>query len=687
MPNFMYDGTFGSLLSPGQDPPGPTPPEFNLSHGTLTHPARVPMSHDWNGQGEIVSTCFEVDGTPLQFDIGMNLDLDDWAGQTVTVKLILKIGENGSIRNASAETSVAVPTWLDVRTLRNDMPTDAQPGGNYQTYLEAIQWMESETGARRKLEIHPHTSGQWLIEGDEYWYLGFRFNQCAIKGVGGTPVVLNGQGTSTPPYGPYLWHCENIDDVTIANLEFRNADRHAIRIALNSQKVLIKDVIFQDTIASGIKIQTDLGDFDLANCESRNAVAGPLGGEDFTANGFFVLSGDGIRFHSCLAEENGQVPPAQINVGGDGFHVTGTSGTVQNVEFNHCQSIKNGRQGFLILNGITNTSIKYCESAENQGSGFQIEYGNAIPGGPKTSIGIIRGCEARDNNAVRAEYGFWLDGCEDWIVERCFAHGNGGGIRIGDIASNVIVRNNIIAGNNGNLIPIAVVDCGSWGLYASEYCEDVKIYNNTFAANGIRRTYEGRALNNGSGIYHDSLNSSGFSFFSNIVSENILNDLGRNNNWHIGLATGYVAVVRWNDNLYWMEPRPDGYRLSAAAPSDIDYNDWKSMTGFDADTLYSDPMLDSSYKPQAGSSAIGAGAPAAVSGTTGDATVIAVDDEKVFRLLDYVEINGEKRAIVGLSPGGITLGASVNVTTGDPIYFCDRHYGVNLDQGADIVLA
>jgi len=348
--------------------------------------------------------------------------------------------------------------------------------------------------------------------------------------------------------GNYIIHIEGKDFVTISNLEICNTPN--------------------GSNPTGILIRGNGSGHLIENCHIHS-IKNPNG----NAHGINVYANDG------------DIPISNIKI--------------QNNEINDCQL---GSSESLTLNGnvdgfwILNNKIHDNDNIGIDMAGF---WGAAISN-DQTRNGICRGnlvynISSKNNpayNGYLAADGIYVDGGKNIIIEQNVVHNVDYGIEVSSenkdkVTDSVTVRDNIIY--SGNKAGIAFGGSGTDNGWA----KNCNFYNNTLYKNAQYSSGYAEILIQKSQDNH---------FFNNIIycgSKNVMIDDYQN----------YYSGNSFNYNLWFSDDASNTEWDMAGGITGFD--NYKSTTGFGANSLFSDPTFENTssnnFRLQSGSPAIDMG--------------------------------------------------------------------------------
>lgn len=648
---------------------------------TLTHQAAVLPSQQrftvaYSSEPELTFEKFTVMAgaqmTEFPANNGRVLDLGPWAGQTVTVTVTVQGRSPLGDWLGSDSVSVAVPAWAAVLRLDDTLT----PGGNdFNTWSSAIAAIAAAS-AGTVLQIYPHSSGKWTMSSSDYLNLSGA-SDVAIEGFGlPGSVVVDGDADNASAGNKTLLRVVNGQRVTLSNLTFEKCLFGAIAVTGTSSEITFRDVLITGSYGRSAYVSTTGSQIQWIGCTSRDAIQEPIAfdtGADRDGVGMWILESAGTDMINCQVIDCNEATA-------DGIRISGAN--VVNTRLLHTMVSGSARQGVLVLNGPDKTVIDGCSSIGNGATGYQIECSEIVA----TGSGVLRNSVAANNSAIGStEAGVWIDGqaglvTDNWLVENCEFYGNAIGILVGEQASNVVVRGNYVHDNQAQ--QSSTQDKSSWGLWIYNDVSNAVFYNNTVVRNGKIDSDRSAASTNGSGIYAwQTAGSSDIRAINNLVSDNVLNSAGGNDANQIMFPSGDGAVVEWDYNLYWNEPRTNGYANSAGGPF-WDFDNWKTNTVWDVSTIRQDPNLDGGDKPQMGSPALGNGRHQTTITAVANGSQFTVGYSGWFKEGDRIEINGSSHEIVAIAGNDITLSTPSSAAIGNVVWHYDRAAGANRNIGA-----
>ena len=277
-----------------------------------------------------------------------------------------------------------------------------------------------------------------------------------------------------------------------------------------------------------------------------------------------------------------------------------------------CRIADNGVLG-ISMNNSTDWLIDGCEVSGNNRRHMSMPYSAGIKVIPDCA-GTIQNCVVRDNFAN----GIWFDTCNSGkpiVVRNNVVTGNspvqGGNYDVSALcATGIFIEISSNASVYGNLVS----DTACIGI-ASSGSRNVRIFNNT-----IRNTHEVGA---GGPRGHYALLVDrplpGYPVEDVQVYNNLLVDNLCDYDFIVTRQDGYLMrLLRFDHNLIW-RATPGGSAAPAARAAfqyaGTTYNSlttWTSVSGFDAHSLSTPPLVDASLRPLAGSPLIDAGTSSAI---------------------------------------------------------------------------
>jgi hypothetical protein len=277
------------------------------------------------------------------------------------------------------------------------------------------------------------------------------------------------------------------------------------------------------------------------------------------------------------------------------------SGGVTNVSVHDC-ILQNAGQGVEVDwdGGVTNNINIYNNTITDHRFGVQV--GSWVSSGSTSNINIY-GKSINDwSNCNTSNNYYHLDGIIIW--------GDQG------YPTNVSIYNNYIYGDfvaNGTAFIYCTWD-GLTGTGTSSVCN---IFNNVIVINNSNN--QGKAFGTGSHtgppklLNNTIIGQAPSSGLNNLIQVDGVIGLSQNNLFLnssqaiSSYASTFPSNVTTSDyNLYYgFNSQPFVYNISSGGIY-ISYSQWQSL-GYDANGLTGNPSLDSNYKPQAGSAAIGKG--------------------------------------------------------------------------------
>jgi len=291
--------------------------------------------------------------------------------------------------------------------------------------------------------------------------------------------------------------------------------------------------------------------------------------------------------------------------------VAGISNLV--IDGNEVFKITPGPSEAIVLNGNVHdfvVSNNYVHQVNN--IGIDVIGGEGRSPDPATDF--ARNGQVVGNRVTRATFkgggrdaaGVYVDGAENVVVERNFVWRNDVGIEVNAlhpsrVASGIVVRDNVIASNNGVGLSIGGTDLATGSV------QGCSVTNNTLYRNDAKRTGGGELrIQRASG---------------NVVSNNIVS--GRGGSLLVN-AEPTAGANTLNYNLYFSPDGPGRVRFAWGGPAVSGFGAFRAASGQEAASVFANPLLDKPGKTDAHvlatSPAVNAGDPL-FTGAVGEADV------------------------------------------------------------------
>ena len=619
---------------------------------TPTNPCVVPTTFSYNEDPclPLISetlTVTHAGGTdPIDLPLlGNNLKLDDYQGEIVTLTYEI----NSGCGTEQVTENVTVPSFNNVYTVNPDLPVSAT---NFQTLTAGV----AALGNGDKLIIEPRTyvinSGS---EGSRI-DLNNKKDSCITTSSGvatldcSAVTLTNGSVRTSRASGSYFSNLEIINGNTWAlysedmgNAVYENINIHETGTGVTSIGMYIYDG----------KNVTVIGG-DLSNNEGTGLVVGGPGPADF---------GNDVTIDGVISNFNGR----------DGINTNNNRDLIiRNSTFGW-----NRRSGVIVIGeGSQGALLENNLILQNEDAGVQIE--NAASGV------TVRRNKIRGNNTYitggGGEAGMWLDQNSNCVIEYNDISENHTGIRIAaNLAgsnktetNDVIVRYNRVYDNNAQ---ITEDYGGNEAALEIKHSERIHIYHNTFSKNGNTST-SGGVGKNGIEFFPESSSGSltgivtnSVYFLNNIVTETIAKTGARTMSLN---ALSELDVL--DANVYFGSPDTLPYEIGGSSYNFANYQTVAGGSGFEANSVESDPLLDDDLVPQPGSPALGAAIDLAeitfISGLD-----IGLNYPGMFTSGDIVEFpDGSIATVSGVDANSITVDAvpgTAAVSQGVTLFDCD----------------
>jgi hypothetical protein len=299
-----------------------------------------------------------------------------------------------------------------------------------------------------------------------------------------------------------------------------------------------------------------------------------------------VSNGSGIRLteaNSFIEIRNNRI----MNMKGQnamGITVYGTEPTrgISNlvIDGNEVFKVQSAPSEALVLNGNVHdfvVSNNYVHHVNNIGIDFIGGEGRS----PDPTTDFVRNGLVSGNRVTRASFkgggrdaaGVYVDGAENVVVERNFVWRNDVGIEVNAlhpsrVASGIVVRDNVIAGNNTVGLSVGGTDLATGSVQGCTFT------NNTLYRNDAKRTGVGELR-----IQRAS---------SNVIENNLVSGRGGSLLVNVEPTAGANAL---NYNLYFS---PDGEaraRFAWGGPALSGFGAFRTASGQDAASLFANPLL------------------------------------------------------------------------------------------------
>ncbi len=404
---------------------------------------------------------------------------------------------------------------------------------------------------------------------------------------------------------------------------------HMMSSTIDHEFITIKDLTIRNYTSGGIMIGYGKNDFIIQNVEIHNCYRYGI----FLGNITNILI-DGLNTHDHAnpssntdgygmyveSAENMEVKNSIIhNNHRDGIVWFGyTSDYNRNLRIHHCEVFDNGRQGLLFFR-TDGAWLHDIETYSNGATGIQVETATY-----NFLIQRIKAYACCD--IYNSETGIWIDECDTAVLEDCEIYNNEKGIGMSQ-CHNVIVRNNIIHNNNGqnstyhNNNSGMSFGPGSVGSSQPNGFTKNAIYNNTWHSNGYAGSVAGNLANH-SGDHSNILNNY---YLNNIVSETVGSYEVRMDN-----QSGILDFADFDYNNYYRASGSLLFYLTGATS----YTNWKTSTGFDANSIVDNPLFTDKtnydFSLQAGAPGIDAGRFLTRTTSSGVSSILFVADVSFF---------------------------------------------------------
>jgi len=653
---------------------GPTPPpeEATIANTSNINPARMPFSLTLPADAFVIESEYRVTfnnvTTRLLSNQGDILDLADWRGDSVAVQWHGTIAEP----NATAREIISNIVVITPNTFAKTVTVKSDGSGDFDNWKECLDWLHTTGQADTCIQLHPHGGGEWLLDsasGEASRFVGH--SKVLIEGIGSPRPVLNGMSANAGTWAAGLRVGDGATDVAIRNIDFRDFQFGAVLFYQGSQKASIRNCLVRESKGRGMALDTTGSEFEIINNTIQDNLknTGAAGG-DPGARGIIGLkqTGTAVRLNTIQRLGLGELE----RDGQHGIHFVGQNNSNTVIDRNTIDQANH--QGILVINGPSNTTVTNNTMTNCWSTGVQIENSD----GRETIGGLVRGNRIIDCNHMRGEGGVWLDGCRDYVVEYNYTSGGNVGYFSGEESYDNVWRHNIAVDCTGN-----TPDTHSMVMYCHQRQSGNRHYNMTGARCGNATADQTAASINGSGIFTTfSDPTDEFALRNCIILDCVGNTLPGKQHWQIMQQQGVSRITSWDYNIYWNEPNaPNSYATFATQA--INFGDYQTQSGLDANTSNADPNLDPvTLVPNPGSIAIDTGRPPTDFVGAGSGTTHDVVDGKWFKVGDYVEVNDTFTRITNIAGNTLTFAASVTVAANDGLWHHDRQYGTNKNRGA-----
>lgn len=378
----------------------------------------------------------------------------------------------------------------------------------------------------------------------------------ANSGTASAPVVFNGQGVAI------------VDGTGVSCCVSPTFAQSNGFISTNTQG------LFNIGAASGVNYLTIEG-FTIQNFKTSSAAEVPLGV-------LIVGSGTGINFLNNTVKNIQTTAGKRGNAYGIGvFGISATPLSVT-VSGNTVTGCLTGQSETTTFNGnvqnfvVSNNTIYDNDNIGTDAIGFEgvgpTGFDQAKNG--EFSGNLIYNNSAKANPGEGNQYdqdGFYCDGCTDVTVERNTFYGNDLNIEAaseiaGEVASNVIIRNNLAYAANSCGISV-----GGYARSKTGGSTNITIVNNSL--------YDNDTQNTGSGEFQIQYRATGIVFENNIVYT------GAEGLFIHGFVSGSGVTANYND--YYTTSPTTTFELNGTSYSS--FASYQSATGQDKNSVFANP--------------------------------------------------------------------------------------------------
>jgi hypothetical protein len=378
----------------------------------------------------------------------------------------------------------------------------------------------------------------------------------ANSGTSTAPIVFNGQGVAI------------VDGTGVSCCVSPAFAQSNGFIGTNTQG------LFNIGAASGVNYLTIEG-FTIQNYKVSTAAKVPLGV-------LIVGSGTGINFLNNTVKNIQTTAGKRGNAYGIGvFGISATPLSVT-VSGNTVTGCLTGQSETTTFNGnvqnfvVSNNTIYNNDNIGTDAIGFEgvgpTGFDQAKNG--EFSGNLIYNNSAKANPGEGSQYdqdGFYCDGCTDVTVERNTFYGNDLNIEAaseiaGEVASNVIIRNNLAYAANSCGISV-----GGYARSKTGGSTNITIVNNSL--------YDNDTQNTGSGEFQIQYRATGIVFENNVVYA------GAQGLFLHGFASGSGVTANYND--YYTTSSTTTFELNGTSYSS--FASYQSATGQDKNSVFANP--------------------------------------------------------------------------------------------------
>ncbi|MBI4929821.1 MAG: T9SS type A sorting domain-containing protein [Bacteroidetes bacterium] len=262
---------------------------------------------------------------------------------------------------------------------------------------------------------------------------------------------------------------------------------------------------------------------------------------------------------------------------------------IGNITIDSCEAYSNilGFSEAMTLDGnVDGFTISNCKIHDNTNIGIDIAGNYLVSSNPAVDHarnGSIINCECyRNVSSYATSAGIYVDGGWNTVIEKCKSYENGWGIEVGceedGTSDSITVKNNLIYNNEEGGLSI-----GGYTTATTGQVRYTTIRNNTF--------FQNNSNNNGNGeIYMTKVSNS--SIINNIFYTNAQNKFMYNEN----ISPQTSNVLNYN---CWFTPNNNANNISVdwRGTNYSTFSSYKSGTGQEANSFYSDPAFVSATLP------------------------------------------------------------------------------------------